>query len=180
MEIKFTVPGPPKGKQRPRICKVNGHSVAYTPKQTIEYERLVRARCVAALAKSRHNPSALDKSSFTRKGLNASESTQCLDKLSSRNGSGSYPLERNLPLEISILALFPIPKYVSRKTKELMLNGRLFPTKKPDADNIIKVILDALNGLAYRDDVQICRVYFEKMYAEIPETKVLIKNYEVC
>ena len=44
----------------------------------------------------------------------------------------------------------------------------------------IKVILDALNGLAYRDDVQICRVYFEKMYAEIPETKVLIKNYEVC
>ena len=39
MEIKFTVPGPPKGKQRPRICKVNGHSVAYTPKQTIEYEK---------------------------------------------------------------------------------------------------------------------------------------------
>ena len=134
---------------------------------------------MAALAKSRHNPSTLDKSSFTRKGLNASESTQGLDKLISRNGSGSCSLERNLPLEISILALFPIPKYVSRKTKELMLNGRLFPTKKPDADNIIKVILDALNGVAYRDDVQICRVYFEKMYAEIPETKVLIKNYEV-
>ena len=42
-----------------------------------------------------------------------------------------------------------------------MLNGRLFPTKKPDADNIIKVILDALNGLAYRDDSQICMVYFD-------------------
>ena len=180
MEIKFTVPGPPKGKQRPRICKVNGHSVAYTPKQTIEYERLVRARCVAALAKSRPNQSATDKSRSTRKGLNASESTQGLDKLISRNGSGPCPLERNLALEISILALYSVPKYVSRKTKELMLNGRLFPTKKPDADNIIKVILDALNGLAYRDDVQICRVYFEKMYAEIPETKVLIKNYEVC
>ena len=167
MEIKFTVPGSPKGKQRPRICKVNGRSVAYTPKETIEYEKLIRARCVAAtealcaLTKSRPNQSATDKSRFTR------------------NGSGSYPFERNLPLEISILALYPIPKYVSRKTKELMLNGRLFPTKKPDADNIIKVILDALNGLAYRDDVQICRVYFEKMYAEIPETKVLIKNYEV-
>ena len=88
--------------------------------------------------------------------------------------------ERSLPLEISILALYSVPKNVSRKTKELMLNGCLFPTKKPDADNIIKVILDALNGLAYRDDSQICRVYFEKMYAEIPETKVLIKNYEVC
>ena len=141
MEIKFTVPGPPKGKQRPRICKVNGRSMAYTPKETIEYERLVRA-----------SYTAVSKAKF----------------------------ERNLPLEISILALYSVPKYVSRKTKELMLNGRLFPTKKPDADNIIKVILDALNGLAYRDDVQICRVYFEKMYAEIPETKVLIKNYEVC
>ena len=116
---------------------------------------------MAALAKSRLNQSATDKSNVTRKGLNASESTQDLDKLISRNGSGSDPLERNLPLEISILALFPIPKYVSRKTKELMLNGRLFPTKKPDADNIIKVILDALNGLAYRDDTQICSVYFD-------------------
>ena len=111
MEIKFTIPGPPKGKQRPRICRVNGRSMAYTPKGTIEYEKLVRARCVVptealcAQVKSRSNRSALDKSSFTRKGLNASESTQCLDKLSSRNGSGSYPLERNLPLEISILAM---------------------------------------------------------------------------
>ena len=132
---------------------------------------------VAALAKSRPNQSATDKSRSTRKGLNASESTQSLDKLISRNGSGSYQLESNLPLEISILALYPVPKYVSRKTKDLMLNSRLFPTKKPDADNIIKVILDALNGVAYRDDAQICRVYIEKMYAEIPETKVLIKNY---
>ena len=179
MEIKFTIPGPPKGKQRPRICKLNGRSIAYTPKQTIEYEKLIRTRCVAALAKSRPNQSTTDKSRSTRKGLNANESTQDLDKLISRNGSGSDPLERNLPLEISILALYSVPKYVSNKTKELMLNGRLFPTKKPDADNIIKVILDALNGLAYRDDVQICRVYFEKMYTEIPETKVLIKNYEV-
>ena len=140
MEIKFTIPGPPKGKQRPRICRVNGRSMAYTPKETIEYERLVRASYTAV---------------------------------------SKVKFERNLPIEISILALYSVPKYVSRKTKELMLNGRLFPTKKPDADNIIKVILDALNGLAYQDDAQIYRVYFEKMYAEIPETKVLIKNYEV-
>ena len=124
MERKFTVPGPPKGKQRPRICTFNGQRIAYTPKQTVEYEKLIRA-----------SYTAVSKSKF----------------------------ERNLPLEISILALFPIPKYVNRKTKDLMLNGRLFPTKKPDADNIVKIILDALNGVAYRDDVQICRVYFDKI-----------------
>ena len=54
--------------------------------------------CVAALAKSRLNQSVTDKSNVTRKGLNASESTQDLDKLISRNGSGSDPLERNLPV----------------------------------------------------------------------------------
>ena len=65
------------------------------------------------------------------------------------------------PLEISIIALFPIPKYASKKTKELILNGYVFPTKKHDGDNIIKATLDALNGAAYRDDSQICRVYFD-------------------
>ena len=139
MEIKFTVPGPPKGKQRPRICKVNGRSMAYTPKQTIEYERLVRA-----------SYTAVSKAKF----------------------------ESKLPLEISILAFFPIPKYVSRKTKELMLNGGLSHTKKPDADNCIKIILDALNGIAYQDDSQVCKIHFTKKYAEKSETKVLIKNVE--
>lgn len=47
--------------------------------------------------------------------------------------------------------------------------------KKPDCDNIIKVICDALNGLAYHDDSQVCRVYFEKTYAQIPCVKVEIK-----
>ena len=176
MERKFTVPGPPKGKQRPRVCRINGRSLTYTPKQTIEYERLVRARYVAALAKSRSSQSGVYKSGFTRKGLAVNGSTQCLDNLISRNGGGSYPLERNLPVEISILALYPVPKYASKKTKNLMLNGCLLPTKKPDSDNTIKIILDALNGVAYCDDSQVCRVYFEKMYAKIPETKIIVKE----
>lgn len=87
--------------------------------------------------------------------------------------------EKNIPLEISILALYPVPKSVNKKLKSSMLKGRLFPTKKPDADNIIKVILDALNGVAYWDDSQVCRVYFEKVYAEKPETKIIIKEIKL-
>ena len=59
-----------------------------------------------------------------------------------------------------------------------MLNGDILPTKKPDLDNIIKIILDALNGVADHDDNQVCRGYFEKMYAENPEIKILIRNIE--
>ena len=44
MEIKFTVPGAPKGKQRPRICRINRRNMAYTPRQTVEYEKLIKAR----------------------------------------------------------------------------------------------------------------------------------------
>lgn len=39
MRIEFTVAGPPKGKQRPRMTKA-GHT--YTPQQTVVYENLVK------------------------------------------------------------------------------------------------------------------------------------------
>lgn len=39
MRVKFKVLGEPKGKQRPRLCKIRGRSIVYTPKQTTEYEQ---------------------------------------------------------------------------------------------------------------------------------------------
>ena len=39
--------------RRPRVCRINWRSVAYTPRQTIEYENLIRARYVAAQANLR-------------------------------------------------------------------------------------------------------------------------------
>lgn len=121
--------GDPKGKQRPRVCRINGRSVTYTPKQTIEYERLVRTRCVAAQANSHTEFNAdlkfSDSKIFFKKGI---------------------------PLEVKIIAYFAIPKRTSKSVKKLMLDGKVLPTKKPDGDNIIKVILDALNGEIYNDD----------------------------
>ena len=54
------------------------------------------------------------------------------------------------------------------------LAGAIRPTKKPDIDNCIKIIADALNGLAYVDDTQIVGVTAEKFYAEIPRVEVEI------
>ena len=122
------------------MSRIRGQNVIYTPKQTNQYEKLVRASYTAA---------------------------------------SKVFFDKDTPLEISIIALFSIPKSMGKKLKNSMLTGDILPTKKPDSDNIIKIILDALNGVAYWDDSQVCRVYFEKMYAEKPETRVLIKNYEV-
>lgn len=80
------------------------------------------------------------------------------------------------PLAVSITAFYEVPKSYSKKKKQEMLDGQLYPTKKPDIDNIAKCVLDALNKLAYRDDTQVVRLHMEKHYAEIPRVEVEIKE----
>ena len=65
---------------------------------------------------------------------------------------------------VSIRAVFEIPKSYSKKRKENCANGIERPAKKPDADNIIKAVLDALNGVAYEDDKQVVSVRCTKWY----------------
>ena len=77
------------------------------------------------------------------------------------------------PVEMYITALFPIPKSTTKKDRERIRNKELFPTKKPDADNIAKVICDALNGVAYHDDTQVVKLTVRKAYTE-DEPKVLV------
>jgi len=57
-----------------------------------------------------------------------------------------------------------------------MLDNKVFPTIKPDTDNIAKSILDSLNGIAYKDDKQVVRLKVDKYYAEIPSVSVEIKE----
>lgn len=67
---------------------------------------------------------------------------------------------------VSILALFQVPKSTSKKNSEKMLNKQISPTKKPDIDNIAKIVLDALNKLAYKDDTQVVDLNIAKAYAD--------------
>ncbi len=89
-----------------------------------------------------------------------------------------YP--RYVPLEnrvsVKIVAYFKIPKTTSKKDKELIEKGLISPTKKPDIDNIVKIILDALNKMAFKDDNQITKLEVEKIYGE--EEKIFIKIEE--
>lgn len=73
---------------------------------------------------------------------------------------------------IQITARYPIPKSKSKRIKTAMLTGQIKPTKKPDCDNIVKIVCDALNEIAYRDDAQIVLVQIAKEYADEPRTDV--------
>ena len=68
-------------------------------------------------------------------------------------------------LFVDITAFFPIPKSYTKTQKNAIEKGNLAPTKKPDADNIGKIVLDALNGVAYEDDKQVVDLRVKKKYA---------------
>lgn len=82
--------------------------------------------------------------------------------------------DRDMTLEANILIGVSIPKSYSKKKQALCRDRFIAPAKKPDIDNIVKSIFDALNGYAFADDVQIVKVRAEKVYAEEPFVEVEI------
>lgn len=84
--------------------------------------------------------------------------------------------ENKEPLRIHITAYFSPPLSTSKKRRSRMLSGAEYPVKKPDADNIAKVVCDALNGVAYLDDVQVCDLNVEKKYGPTAKVSVEIES----
>jgi Holliday junction resolvase RusA-like endonuclease len=80
----------------------------------------------------------------------------------------------NEPLSMLVVAYRPIPKSASAKKKSLMRAGAERPITKPDWDNVGKIVSDALNGIAYRDDSQIVDARVVKRYSDNPMVKVSV------
>lgn len=91
--------------------------------------------------------------------------------------AGGIYLERGIPVSIRIVVKFLPPKSTSKIKHAEMLSGALKPLKKPDVDNIVKVVSDALNGVAYHDDTQIVSVSAKKVYAASEGLDVIVEEY---
>ena len=131
--IILTIPGEPKGKQRPRWHKVG----TYTPKETVDYETYIKELFVI-----------------------------------------KYPDFELLEtaLRLGLTAYLKIPKSKSQKKQALMESNDIKPTKKPDLDNVLKIFLDALEGLAYKNDNQFVRIDAFKCYSSKPRLEISIKE----
>lgn len=129
--VRFVIPGEPRGKGRPRYTKF---SKPYTPKETVQYERLVKA---------------------------------CYRKAGLGRLSGE--------IEIEVTACYGIPVSKSKRVKEQMAAGVIRPTKKPDCDNVLKIVCDALNQVAYEDDKQIVTASVSKRYTAEPRVEVELR-----
>jgi Holliday junction resolvase RusA-like endonuclease len=71
---------------------------------------------------------------------------------------------------------YSIAKSDSKKKKLMKLNNELRPNKKPDIDNVVKLVADALNEVAYKDDTQIIELECRKFYSDIPRIKITIED----
>jgi len=130
--VIYSVEGDPVGKQRPRFSRGR----TYTPKKTVDYERLIAAKALSAMAPT-------------------------------------LPVET--PVAVYIWINHAIPASYSKKRKEACLNGLEFP-KKPDIDNVAKLYLDAMNGIVYKDDVQVVKLRVSKRYDTVASVHVLVRE----
>lgn len=131
MTIRFTVPGVPVPKGRPRVTR---HGT-YTPKSTVEYEERVRKVFLE----------------------------QCPKKF----------IPEGNPIFCAVTAYYPIPKSLSKKQQNALDDKPHI--KRGDLDNIVKSVLDALNGKAFHDDGAVCLIAASKRYSERPRTEVTLR-----
>ena len=78
------------------------------------------------------------------------------------------------PMQMQVSCYYQIPKSWPKKMKQEAIDEERFPNVKPDLDNVVKAILDALNGVVYRDDAQVVNLVATKRYATEPRVEVYI------
>jgi len=78
------------------------------------------------------------------------------------------------PLEATFSISVAIPKSFTRQQRNLIDEGKLYPTSKPDIDNVVKLLCDAMNGVVYGDDKQIVDLFVSKVYEDSASTTVMV------
>jgi Holliday junction resolvase RusA-like endonuclease len=81
------------------------------------------------------------------------------------------------PVIVQITASLPVPKSWSKSKRHAALRGNVRPIVKPDCNNFSKC-LDGLNGIVWVDDAQIVKETVEKVYAEAPSLRIVVRAFE--
>lgn len=95
---------------------------------------------------------------------------------------GCFAFPAGVPVRLIVRAYYPIPKSTSKRMRQAMLDGDVPCTRKPDLDNVLKVVADGINpetrkgqpisGGAYADDAQITHIHAIRRWSETPRIEV--------
>lgn len=72
------------------------------------------------------------------------------------------------PLAVALRFVLPRPRSLPKR--------EVFPAKRPDAENLAKAVLDAMQGVVYRDDSQIVRLTIAKDYGPSPGVVIRVER----
>ncbi|MEC4168362.1 RusA family crossover junction endodeoxyribonuclease [Pseudomonas sp. MS-1(2024)] len=78
------------------------------------------------------------------------------------------------PVLVEMKIMVSVAASWSKKKTAEALAGDVMPTKKPDADNVLKAICDGINGIVFKDDVQVVNVSLSKRFSETPGVSVRV------
>lgn len=78
------------------------------------------------------------------------------------------------PCMVEVFMYCPIRSSWSKKKQAQALAGDIYPTSKPDADNCLKAVCDALNSIAWKDDTQATDIYMRKRFSSTPRVDVIV------
>ena len=94
--------------------------------------------------------------------------TQVASDTMEMNGRSLPLFPRPEAVDVSIIWTLTKPKSTPKKL--------IYPTKKPDADKLMRAVLDSLTGVAYEDDSQVVRARIEKQYGGPERTEVVVRQ----
>jgi Holliday junction resolvase RusA-like endonuclease len=80
---------------------------------------------------------------------------------------GRPPIE--VPVRIELLVELPVPASWSKRKAEAAITGDVRPTSRPDVDNYVKSILDAINTIVVADDAQVVDLRAVKKFGIAPK-----------
>ena len=83
------------------------------------------------------------------------------------------PIDKACCLNLKVFRA--MPKSFSKKKREEASLRYIRPTTKPDIDNYVKGVLDALNGTVLKDDSVVCEIFARKFYSERPRIEVVLE-----
>ncbi len=145
--MKIIIPGNPIPKARARIFTRKKKSMAYDPQQ-----------------KEKEN--VINKIKY--------ETNLCLFSKTLEIAKEASDLTKAESFMIDWSFYMPIPKTFSKSKRMALIGECVNHTCKPDVSNLIKFYEDCMNSIIYRDDAQICKGSFEKLYSENPRTVINI------
>lgn len=81
------------------------------------------------------------------------------------------------PVSVVIVARYRIPPSWPKK-KQMAARLHEIQPGKPDLDNVAKLILDAINGVVFEDDAQVCWIEAIKTFSDQPGVHVMVRAEE--